>query len=238
MPADDRGRQGEAAVRRGRAARRARAPTARGKVIAGIRPESFEDAALVGEAKDRGRPSRPTSTWSSRWARSSTPTSPSRRRACESDQLQDLAEDAGAGEVPAGRGGPGRGPPRRGQQGQARRGGGAVGGHHQAAPLRPRQRRQPDAEAATEPQRRRPPRIMWTSVSSSRGSGFSSSSRRRVDHLVVPLVGAEQQVAQAADADVGLGLGRLPDQVGLAAASRPRARTPRRNQISGDLARG
>ncbi len=46
-------------------------------------------------------PSRPRSTCSSRWARSSTPTSRSRRdQQIESDELRELAEDSGAGEVP------------------------------------------------------------------------------------------------------------------------------------------
>ena len=50
-----------------------------GKVIAGVRPESFEDAALVGDAEGSAAPrSPPTSTWSSRWAPRSTPTSRSR----------------------------------------------------------------------------------------------------------------------------------------------------------------
>ena len=54
----DRWRHGQAADRRGddrsRGARPDRARRGRSQLIAGIRPESFEDAALVGDARDRG----------------------------------------------------------------------------------------------------------------------------------------------------------------------------------------
>ena len=82
----------------------ARAPRAAPgtELIAGIRPENFEDAA------PRRRCARPRhhlpgarSTWSSRWARSSTPTSAVESdSSIESAELRELAEDAGGGEVP------------------------------------------------------------------------------------------------------------------------------------------
>ena len=51
----DQRRQGEAADRRGRAERRASGGGHDGKVVAGLRPESFEDAGLVGDlAEERG----------------------------------------------------------------------------------------------------------------------------------------------------------------------------------------
>jgi multiple sugar transport system ATP-binding protein len=72
------------------------------KVIAGIRPESFEDAALVGEAKDRGHTFKANidlveSMGSELYAYFTIEAA-----VMESDQLQDLAKDAGAGEVPQG----------------------------------------------------------------------------------------------------------------------------------------
>ena len=55
---------------------RERVGRAEGKpLLAGVRPESFEDASLVGEAATGGAPSRPRSRCSRRWAQSSTPTS-------------------------------------------------------------------------------------------------------------------------------------------------------------------
>ena len=59
MPAQIEGDTVQAAVRRGarwprRRASGSGASRAAGSVIAGIRPESFEDAALVGDARDRG----------------------------------------------------------------------------------------------------------------------------------------------------------------------------------------
>ena len=79
------------------------------RLIAGIRPEDFEDAALVGDAKrPRRRPSRPRSTcvesMGSELYAHFTRRAPT---AIESEELRELAEDAGAGEVPGG-GGEGR----------------------------------------------------------------------------------------------------------------------------------
>jgi multiple sugar transport system ATP-binding protein len=73
-------------------------------VIAGIRPESFEDAALVGDARDRGATFRARldlveSMGSELYAHFSV-----EGKHLESQELQELAEDAGAGEVPGGGG--------------------------------------------------------------------------------------------------------------------------------------
>jgi multiple sugar transport system ATP-binding protein len=71
-------------------------------LIAGIRPENFEDAALVGEARDRGSTFRARvevleSLGSELYAHFTVSTEES----IESQELQELAEDAGAGEVPS-----------------------------------------------------------------------------------------------------------------------------------------
>jgi multiple sugar transport system ATP-binding protein len=69
-------------------------------VIAGIRPESFEDATLVGEARDRGTTFRARlelveSMGSELYAHFNVESD-----RLESQELQELAEDSGAGEVP------------------------------------------------------------------------------------------------------------------------------------------
>jgi multiple sugar transport system ATP-binding protein len=71
-------------------------------LIAGVRPEDFEDVALVGEARDRGRTFRAQievleSMGSELYAHFSVSTD----QQIESQELQELAEDAGAGEVPS-----------------------------------------------------------------------------------------------------------------------------------------
>ena len=76
-----------------------------GQVIAGIRPEDFEDAHLVGDAIDRGTKFNATidlveSMGSELYAHFSTTSDQS----IESDELRELAEDSGAGEVPGGGG--------------------------------------------------------------------------------------------------------------------------------------
>jgi multiple sugar transport system ATP-binding protein len=70
-------------------------------LIAGIRPEDFEDAALVGEALDRGTTFRAKievleSLGSELYAHFSVTTDQS----IESQELRELAEDVGGGEVP------------------------------------------------------------------------------------------------------------------------------------------
>ena len=75
---------------------------ASGDVIAGIRPEDFEDASLVGDAKSRGATFKATidvleSMGSELYAHFSVGTD----QAIESDELRELAEDSGAGEVPS-----------------------------------------------------------------------------------------------------------------------------------------
>ncbi len=70
-------------------------------LIAGVRPEDFETAALVGDARDRGMTFKATidlieSMGSELYAHFSVESDQS----IESDELRELAEDAGGGEVP------------------------------------------------------------------------------------------------------------------------------------------
>jgi multiple sugar transport system ATP-binding protein len=79
---------------------REKAASRSGRVVAGIRPESFEDATLVGDARDRGTTFRATidlveSMGSEQYAYFRLET-----EMLESDELRELAEDAGATEVP------------------------------------------------------------------------------------------------------------------------------------------
>jgi multiple sugar transport system ATP-binding protein len=72
-----------------------------GQVVAGIRPESFEDASLVGEAKDRGTTFHAKidlveSMGSEQYAYFKL-----EGESVQSDELRELAEDAGATEVPS-----------------------------------------------------------------------------------------------------------------------------------------
>jgi multiple sugar transport system ATP-binding protein len=74
-----------------------------GKVVAGIRPESFEDAGLVGDAdaKDRGTTFEAEidlveSMGSEKYAYFSV-----KGESLESEELRELAEDAGTAEVPS-----------------------------------------------------------------------------------------------------------------------------------------
>jgi multiple sugar transport system ATP-binding protein len=72
-----------------------------GGVIAGIRPESFEDASLVGDARSRGTTFRATidlveSMGSEQYAYFKLG-----GESVESEELRELAEDAGAAEVPS-----------------------------------------------------------------------------------------------------------------------------------------
>jgi multiple sugar transport system ATP-binding protein len=71
-------------------------------LIAGVRPEDFEDASLVGEARERGRTFRARievleSLGSELYAHFTVSTD----QEIESQELRELAEDAGAGEVPS-----------------------------------------------------------------------------------------------------------------------------------------
>ena len=71
-----------------------------GEVIAGIRPESFEDASLVGDVQDRGTTFKATidlveSMGSEQYAYFHVES-----ESIESDELRELAEDAGVSEVP------------------------------------------------------------------------------------------------------------------------------------------
>jgi multiple sugar transport system ATP-binding protein len=79
---------------------RSRLGSRSGRVIAGIRPESFEDAALVGEAKDRGTTFQAKidlveSMGSELYAYFKVESD-----RVESEHLQDLAEDAGGADLP------------------------------------------------------------------------------------------------------------------------------------------
>jgi multiple sugar transport system ATP-binding protein len=81
---------------------RERVGPAQGTLIAGVRPENFEDAALVGEAKDRGATFKAKidvveSMGSELYAHFSVTSDES----VESEELAELAEDSGAGEVPS-----------------------------------------------------------------------------------------------------------------------------------------
>jgi multiple sugar transport system ATP-binding protein len=72
-----------------------------GKVIAGVRPESFEDSGLVGDAKDGGATFTAEidlveSMGSEKYAYFSV-----KGESVESEELQELADDAGASEVPS-----------------------------------------------------------------------------------------------------------------------------------------
>jgi multiple sugar transport system ATP-binding protein len=72
------------------------------QLIAGVRPESFEDAALTGEARDRGMTFNAhievvESMGSELYAHFTVDTDQS----IESAELRELAEDAGGGEVPS-----------------------------------------------------------------------------------------------------------------------------------------
>ena len=72
-----------------------------GDLIAGVRPEDFEDVHLVGDARERGATFKAKievleSMGSELYAHFSTATD----QRIESEELRELAEDAGAGEVP------------------------------------------------------------------------------------------------------------------------------------------
>jgi multiple sugar transport system ATP-binding protein len=91
------------------------------KLIVGIRPESFEDAAMVGEARDRGSTFRAKidlveSMGSELYAYFTV-----EEGRVESQELTELAEDSGVGEVP-GAGGEGQVVARLDPRSKARRG--------------------------------------------------------------------------------------------------------------------
>jgi multiple sugar transport system ATP-binding protein len=72
------------------------------EVIAGIRPENFEDASLVGDARDQGITFRAKVDVLESMGSELYAYFPVESEGVESDQLAELAEDAGAGEVPGG----------------------------------------------------------------------------------------------------------------------------------------
>jgi multiple sugar transport system ATP-binding protein len=84
------------------AERAQRVRTASGELIAGVRPEDFEDASLVGDALDQGTTFRAhielvESLGSELYAHFTVQTD----QQIESQELRELAEDSGAGDVPA-----------------------------------------------------------------------------------------------------------------------------------------
>jgi multiple sugar transport system ATP-binding protein len=72
------------------------------EVIAGIRPESFEDAGLVGDARDEGITFTAKIDVLESMGSELYAYFPVESEGVESDQLAELAEDAGASEVPGG----------------------------------------------------------------------------------------------------------------------------------------
>jgi multiple sugar transport system ATP-binding protein len=79
-----------------------RVRNASGQLIAGVRPEDFEDASLVGQARDQGTTFRAhieliESLGSELFAHFTVETD----QQIESQELRELAEDSGAGDVPA-----------------------------------------------------------------------------------------------------------------------------------------
>ena len=93
-------------------------------LIAGIRPEDFEDAGVVGDGAGTARRSRPRSTCSRRWARSSTPTSRSTREGASWRSRTSCAScrRTPGGERPGRRGVRRRGPARPDERREAPRG--------------------------------------------------------------------------------------------------------------------
>ncbi|MFL5956151.1 MAG: ABC transporter ATP-binding protein, partial [Solirubrobacterales bacterium] len=82
--------------------RRALQGNGRGDLIAGIRPEDFEDAALVGEQRDRGLTFRTQiEVLESMGAEYYAYFSVEAKEQLSSRELQELAEDAGTAEVPS-----------------------------------------------------------------------------------------------------------------------------------------
>jgi multiple sugar transport system ATP-binding protein len=81
---------------------RERVGSASGTLIAGVRPESFEDVSLVGDARDRGATFKATidlveSMGSELYAHFSVTTD----QTVQSKELEELAADSGASEVPS-----------------------------------------------------------------------------------------------------------------------------------------
>jgi multiple sugar transport system ATP-binding protein len=81
---------------------RLRAGSGAGEVVAGIRPENFEDASLVGDARDEGITFRAKIEVLESMGSELYAYFPVESEGIESDQLDELAEDAGASEVPGG----------------------------------------------------------------------------------------------------------------------------------------
>jgi len=100
-------------------------------LIAGVRPEAFEDSALVGDKKNQGVVFKTKldvveSLGSELFVHFALD-----HQGVVSQELQELAEDAGTSEVPGGGGARGRGPARRRFQSDLRAGSGALARHAQ-----------------------------------------------------------------------------------------------------------
>ena len=128
------------------------------QLLAGIRPENFEDAALVGEARSKGTVFKANievleSMGSELYAHFTV----SSDATIESQELRELAEDAGGGEVPMA-GEEGRIVARLdpASRGPGRPGGRALGRRQPPPPLRPRGRTQPHRRLVGPAGRRRP----------------------------------------------------------------------------------
>ena len=162
-----------------------------GNVIVGIRPESFEDAHLVGDALDRGTTFRAKidlveSMGSEQYAYFRL-----EGESLDSDELRELAEDAGTSEVPSSGEGQGRRPARRREQGEARRGVGALGGLDQAPPVRPRERAELEARDGSELAAQVSAHHVGERVLLAGGLAAQLLAKALED-LLVPAVGAQQ----------------------------------------------
>ena len=129
-----------------------------GEVIAGIRPEDFEDASLTGDLPDHLVFEAPIDLVESMGSEIYA-YFPVEAPAAQSDELAELAADSGLADVPSAerRGGPGRGAPRARERGQGGLEGPARAGHHQGAPLRPVGRHQHRSAGGLSDHPRRPP---------------------------------------------------------------------------------
>ena len=189
-------------------------------LIAGIRPENFEDVHLVGDARDRGTTFRAKidvleSMGSELYAHFRVESDSS----IESAELRELAEDAGGGEVPMA-GEEGRIVARLDPASKIKEGEEAELWVDARAPaaLRPGGRKQPAGG-----ERRRAGRRNCLAKLLPQGlhhrvvvpAGALELLAEALDHGLVPVVGAQQQVAQVGHAHVGLGGGAAADQPGL-----------------------
>ena len=150
LPRHGRGRRAADGARRPAPARRLRGAGLDGgerDVIIGIRPEHFEDAALVGATSaTTASPSAPRSTCSSRSGSDKFAYFTVQSERATAEHLQELAADAGTGDLGAGvEGVAGDRAARRGQRGGRGPGARDLARPGEGARLRPGERREPDA---------------------------------------------------------------------------------------------